>query len=160
MEWIEQLPAALEDLRCFTVPVIDRATLERLLKIERRTAGRLMRQFGGYQVGRTFLIDRRLLIHKLEQFGCGEVGRAELRQSSDAPERTCQLLPGRNGYQDTAAEMCERLLRDLRAAIPRKPGELRVEFFGPEDLLRPLFELSQAIMNNLAKFRGTGREYD
>jgi hypothetical protein len=58
IEWIEQVRAALEELRAFPCPVIDRTVLERVLRIERCTAIRLMNQFGAYQTGRTFLIDR------------------------------------------------------------------------------------------------------
>jgi hypothetical protein len=71
-EWTEQLPAALDELRQFSAPVVDRAILEKVLRIERRTAIRLMNRFGGFQTGKTFLIDRLQLIEQLEQFDRGE----------------------------------------------------------------------------------------
>ena len=71
-EWIEQLPAALDELRAFPGLVVDRAILEKVLRIERRTAIRLMNRFGGFQTGKTFLIDRLQLIEQLEQFDRGE----------------------------------------------------------------------------------------
>ncbi len=48
--------------------VVDRAALEQLLKIHRRTAIRLMHQLGGEQAGKTFLVDREHLICELEAF--------------------------------------------------------------------------------------------
>jgi hypothetical protein len=41
---------------------------------------------------------------------------------------------------------------DLPAGVHLRSGELRIEFHGTENLLRHLFELSQAIMNDHKKF--------
>jgi hypothetical protein len=51
---------------------VDRAILEKVLRIERRTAIRLMNRFGGFQTGKTFLIDRLQLIEQLEQLDRGD----------------------------------------------------------------------------------------
>ena len=64
-EWLQQLPSALEELRRFPAPVVDRAALQKLLRVERRTAIRLLHRFGGFQAGKTFLIDRVELIAAL-----------------------------------------------------------------------------------------------
>ena len=71
IEWLEQLPSALDELRQFP-PVVDRAILERVLRIHRRAAIRLMHGFGGFQSGKTFLIDRLQLIEQLERVSRGE----------------------------------------------------------------------------------------
>jgi hypothetical protein len=55
----------------------------------------------------------------------------------------------------TAADVRERLMKNLPAGIYLKPGELRIEFFGAEDLLRHLFELSQAMVNDYERFRAS-----
>jgi len=44
-------------------------------------------------------------------------------------------------------------MKDLPAGIHLKPGELRIEFYGAEDLLRHLFELSQAMVNDFGRFQ-------
>ena len=155
-DWIERLPAALEELRPFPAPVIDRAILEKLLRIERRTAIRLMHQFGGYQAGRTFLIDREKLIGQFEQLARGEGFASERERRArlaDELEKTRRLAPGRKIRIDTPADVRDRVLADLPAGIHLKPGELRIEFFGAEDLLRHLFELSQAMVNDFERFR-------
>src|SRR5579863_5966412 len=72
IEWLEQLPAALEELKQFPAPVVDRAILERVLRVHRRVAIRLMHRFGGFQSGKTFLIDRLQLIEQLERVSRGE----------------------------------------------------------------------------------------
>ena len=155
-EWIEQLPFALEELRLFPAPVIDRAILEKVLRIERRTAIRILNRFGGFQSGKTFLIDREKLIARLEEISCGEDVTAERDRRarlSDELEKTRRLAPGRKVRIDTAADVRDRVLADLPAGIHLRPGELRIEFFGAEDLLRHLYELSQAMVNDFGRFQ-------
>jgi hypothetical protein len=155
-EWTEQLRDALDELRKFPAPVIDRAVLERVLRVERRTAIRLMNRFGGFQSGRTFLIDRLQLIAQLEQLDRGDDATAERERRTrlaDELEKTRRLAPGRKVRIDTAADVRDRVMKDLPAGIHLRPGELRIEFFGAEDLLRHLFELSQAMVNDFARFQ-------
>ena len=49
-------------------------------------------------------------------------------------------------------------MKDLPAGIHLQPGELRIEFFGAEDLLRHLFELSQAMVNDFGRFQAAVEE--
>ena len=65
VDWIPLVPAALTALRQMSAPVVDRTTLETLLKIQRRTAIRLLHQLGGEQLGKTLLIPREQLIRCL-----------------------------------------------------------------------------------------------
>ena len=52
-------------------PVVDRAVLERVFRVRRRRAVELMAHFGGYQAGRTFLLDRKQLERALERMRDG-----------------------------------------------------------------------------------------
>lgn len=155
-EWIEQLPSALEELRAFPAPVVDRAVLGRVLRIERRTAIRLMHLVGGWQSGRTFLIDRLVLIGKLGELARGAdvtAERGRRARFSEELERTRRLAAGRKARIETGAGVRERLIADLPAGIRLQPGELRIAFSGAEDLLRHLYELSQAMVNDFARFQ-------
>ena len=155
-EWTEGLPSALEELRRFPAAVIDRAILEKVLRIGRRTAIRLMNRFGGFQSGKTFLIDREKLIAKLEEVARSEDVTAESDRRarlSDELEKSRRLAPGRKVRIDTAADVRDRQMKDLPAGIHLQPGELRIEFFGAEDLLRHLYELSQAMVNDFGRFQ-------
>jgi hypothetical protein len=51
-----------------------------------------------------------------------------------------------------AADTQDRRLRDLSGDIALKPGELRIEFYGAEDLAARLFELSQAMASDWQAF--------
>jgi hypothetical protein len=54
-----------------TLPVIDRAIIERVFGLRRRQAIELLNRFGGYQAGRTLLIDRARLIAELDKILAG-----------------------------------------------------------------------------------------
>jgi hypothetical protein len=128
-EWTEQLPAALDELRKFPAPVVDRAVLERVLRIGRRTAIRLMNRFGGFQSGKTFLIDRLQLIAQLEQLDRGDDVTAERERRTrlaDELEKTRRLAPGRKVRIDTAADVRERVLADLPAGIHLRRASDRI----------------------------------
>jgi len=46
----------------------------------------------------------------------------------------------------------DRRLRDLSGDIALKPGELRIAFYGAEDLAAKLLELSKAMSNDWPAF--------
>jgi hypothetical protein len=160
-EWFQEVPSALEALGQLTTPVIDRATLERLLCIHRRAAIRLMHRFGGYQAGKTFLISRAILIRQLKSVAVSNaylIETARRERVSAELDRTRRLSFARNVRIDAAPDRRERLLKDLPLGIHLKPGELRIEFSDAEDLLRRLYELSQAMVYDFAQFRDAVEE--
>jgi len=155
-EWIQHLPEAIEKLRSFPTPVVDRASLEVILLVHRRVAIRLMHRFGGFQAGKTFLIDRLALIEQLELLSKGdEAGREQARRSrfEDRLESARRLAPGRKVRIGVAPGVRERVFPDLPVGISLRPGELRITFVTAEGLLRHLFELSQALANDFEGFR-------
>jgi hypothetical protein len=124
-EWIQQLPDALVELKGLASPVVDRAILEKVLRIHRRVAIRLMGKFGGFQVGKTFLIERAQLIARLEEIARGEDYARELdrrAQLADVLERSRRLAPGRQVRITAPADVRGRLLADLPAGIPCNPA--------------------------------------
>src|SRR5664279_223796 len=65
-EWLLRLPEIRAELEHLEVPVVDRSGIERIFGLKRRRAIELLHQFGGYQAGRTFLVERRGLLQALE----------------------------------------------------------------------------------------------
>ena len=136
--------------------MVDRAILEKVLRIERRTAIRLLNRFGGFQTGKTFLVDRLQLIEQLEQLDRGDdvtFERDRRARLVDELGKTRRLAPGRKVKIDVAPDARDRRMKDLPAGIHLRPGELRIEFYDAEDLLRHLFELSQAMVNDFGRFQ-------
>lgn len=123
IEWLEQLPNALDELRRFPSPVIDRAVLERVLRVHRRVAIRLMRRFRGVQSGKTFLIDRLQLIEQMEKFASGDEGFVQ----APSPDPACRptrgsATPGAWCYVriEAASDVRDRQMKDLSGGVRLK----------------------------------------
>ena len=82
-EWLLRVPEILVDLRALDIPVLDRATIQRLFNFQRRRAIQFMHAEGGYQAGHSFLVDRTGLIAQLEALqnreGFHQEGRRRMR---------------------------------------------------------------------------------
>lgn len=160
--WLLKLPAIAEELAALKVPVVDRACFERVFGVRRRRAVQLMHRFGGFQAGRTFLIDRQALLESLRRMADGDYEWELARRTRLVTEleKLRKLAPGRRVQVSVPATAADISLADLPSGIHLSPGELRIEFRGTEDLLRRMFELSQAILNDYRRFeelRGEGR---
>src|SRR5665811_2364472 len=79
-EWLLRLPEIRAELEHFEVPVVDRSGVERIFGLKRRRAIELLHQFGGYQTGRTFLLDRARLLEALQSLESGEDYSVEKRR--------------------------------------------------------------------------------
>ena len=131
--WLLRVPRIIDELSALPAPVVDRSVIERVFGVRRRRAIYLLGGFGGYQVGRTFVIARETLIGRLRAIAAGESFRFERRRHT--------LL----------TEDLERLRRDSRAAriaiqvpapaplpaslpdgVELSPGLLVVHFAGPD----------------------------
>jgi hypothetical protein len=154
-QWFLRLPDIIRQLERLAIPVVDRAVFESMFGVRRRRAIQLMHEFGGYQTGRTFVIDREFVIRELKRRQASDTFDIERRRKTKLIEELeCarKLAPARRVKIAAASDVRERVIADLPAGIHLRPGELRIEFFGTEDLLRHLFELSQAIVNDYTRF--------
>ena len=130
--------------------LVDRACFEQVFGVRRRRAIQLMHQFGGYQSGRTFFIERVKLLRLLRRMARGDYEWELARRTKLVAEieRTKKLLPGREVKIVVPAEVAEHKLADLPAGVHLRPGELRIEFNGRRNCSQRLYELSQAIAND------------
>jgi hypothetical protein len=146
-EWLQNVTTAIEQLQDFPAPVVDRGTLEKLLRVRRRDAIRLMHHFGGYQTSRTFLIDRVSLVAQLAAIEKGEPYQVEMkrRQRLQASLKPRKTVPVTSGIQQPNLE-------ELPPGTRFTPGILEIEFKNAEQLLERLFALAQAIHNDYEQF--------
>jgi hypothetical protein len=159
--WLLRLPEIQEELGNMEVPVIDRAVFERLFGIRRRRAIQLMHFFGGYQAGRTFLLDRLQLMGQLEPIEAGAefVLEAKRKQRlTEALERVRRHHAGARVVLPIEAGELDGRLGDLPDGIQLEPGSLHVEFQKAEELLAKLFELSKAAANDFEAFRNAAEK--
>ena len=154
--WLLQIPEILALLETFDVPVIDRSIIERLFGLRRRRAIELLHRFGGYQAGRTFLVERRLLIEHLRRLADGE----EFQRESQRKERLDHTVEELRRHRTAARvkisvqpDVFSRKLADLPVGVALEAGHLHIAFSGTDDLLSKLFELSQAASNDFERFR-------
>jgi hypothetical protein len=129
--------------------------LEKLLGVHRRTAIRLMRRFGGYQSGKSFLIERSALLRQLcEIVSSGdyalETGRRERLEAELGRAR--RDLSARRIVIPVARDLAERQIEGLPETIRLSTGRLEIVCCDAQDLLRQLMELAQAIANDFERF--------
>src|ERR1017187_5216279 len=136
-------------------PVVDRAGVERIFGLKRRRAIELLHQFGGYQAGRTFVMDRARLLEALQSLESGEDYTAEKRRRErlgDVVEASREhLILTRVEIPVHAAAMRPSLDR-LAPGVLLMPGMLSIEFRHPVELLEKLYWLAQAISHDFEKF--------
>jgi len=160
--WLLHIPDIVAELEVLSVPVVDRAIVESLFGLRRRRAIELLHRFGGYQTGRTFLIDRRLLIEHLQHLGEGEEFESESRRKQRLGEAVDELRRGQAaaGVRIPVRSECARRLSDLPVGVVLEAGHLGVDFSGAEDLLAKLYELSQAAAQDFDRFRAAAEPVD
>ena len=153
--WWLHIPEIRSMLAEIDLPVVDRAGVERLFGLRRRQAIELMNRFGGYQAGRTLLIGRDQLIAQLDAIVAGEgfqqeeARRQRLAATVENVRRTRESEAVR--IPVSPAIFATRMT-SLGEGVHLLPGKLEIDFASPEDLLRKLFALSQAVANDYAGF--------
>ena len=159
-QWLLHVPRILAELAALDVPVVDRAVCERVFGVRRRRAIDLIRAFGGYQAGRTFLVDRAKLLTQLEQLRDSPDFKMEWQRKQRLTERLeaiRRLQAAARVSVPVGIEALSRRLPDLPPGVSLTPGELHIGFASPEELLTKLFVLAQAIANDYEAFEGRAR---
>ncbi len=119
----------------------------------------MLHRFGGYQVGKTFLVDRTSLLRQLEALESG----GEFRQESARRHRLSdEIKRAKAGLRARAVPIpAPQAVIGLPNGAQLRPGELRIAFRDTEDLLRQLLELAMAIQDDYQRFEaicvGDGR---
>jgi hypothetical protein len=154
-QWLPRLPEIIGELKVLAAPVLDRALIEKLFALKRRQAIDLCHRFGGFQAGRTFLVDRLHLIAELERIHQDPDFEHEINRKQRLSEMVVEARRLRAGAQvvlPVSPEALDRRMADLPDGIRIEAGRLTVEFQKPEDLLGKLFELAKAAHNDYETF--------
>ena len=154
--WLLKIPEIVSLLESFVVPVVDRAIIERLFGLRRRRAIEFLHRFGGYQAGRTFLIDRKILIEQLQRLAEGDEFQVESQRKERLDDQIDQLRRNQAAKRvriPVEPVVLSRTVAGLSAGVALAPGHLHITFTGTEDLLFKLYELSQVASNDFDRFR-------
>ena len=150
-QWLLKVPEIRAEIEQLTIPVLDRSLFETLFRVRRRRAHQLLHQFGGYQSGRTFWIDRISLLRKLEQIETGDGFAAESQRKQRLSENLEQLRKHSSAakvHVRVEPEIMSTRLANLPDGVTLLPGQLTVSFETAEQLLERLFALAQALAND------------
>jgi hypothetical protein len=135
------------------IPVIDRAVLERVFRVGRRRAIQLMDHFGGYQTGRTFVVDRQKLLQQLEPLEASAEFAMEQHRRQRLVDSLEQFRRARAGARVAISVPPVPQQTTLPSGVHLDCGTLRVEFETVHDLLGKLYALSQAAAADFESFR-------
>jgi hypothetical protein len=154
--WIDRLPDITRSLEAPDAPpFLDRPSIERLFGLRRRQSIALMHRLGGYQVGKTFLVDRQTLVEFLADPLRRHGADVEARRFRTVGERLARAREERHFRRisiPATPPVFQINLDSLPAGIDIGHRELTVHFDHPRDLLEKLFALSQALANQYESF--------
>jgi hypothetical protein len=156
--WYLRTPEILAELRApGAPPFLDRTAIERLFQVSRRQAIRLLGVAEGYQVGKTFLVERGSLVRFLESAeasGTAPAARARKQSVASALQEVANAVRAQRVQVRTSPDVLRRRPADLPAAIELvAPGKLQISYHGAEDLLAQIVELAAAAANDFPRFR-------
>ena len=153
--WFHRLDEILEELRALEISHLDRLAVQNLFQVRERRARQIMAGLPALQVGNAVAVERPALISRLENTAAGDRFQWEMRRRARLVEdldRTRRDLAARRVTIPAAADVRNRRVCELSGNIELRPGELRIRFYGAEDLAAKLFELSQAMANDWQAF--------
>ncbi len=159
-EWLLRVPEIRAALERIEAPVVDRAGIEKPFGVRRRRAIAMMHTLGGYQAGRTFLVERSALLARLAALEGAEDYRIEKRRR----ERLHSFIQASRGHLratriaipiEPAAALAT--MKQLGPGVRLTPGMSSVEFGQPVELLQKLYTLSQAIAQEFEKFENMAK---
>lgn len=139
--WWLRIPEILPALENLDAPWLDRAAIEQVFGLRRRRAIELLHVFGGFQVGRMFLVDRQKVLDQLHGNSRGE----EFRWERKRRRRLSEALSEARQYSQAARVKIPVLEPSpgLPAGVNIEPGRMVIEFQSVEDLLAKCYAMVQ-----------------
>jgi len=149
--WWSQIPEILQRMESLEISWLDRDSIEQVFGVRRRRAIELLNAFGGFQIGRTFLIEREALVRSLRAI----VDRPDFHWER---RRRCRLSEAlTEARQHTQARRISISPLPPSPALPEgiqvAPGSMLIQFGGVEDLLAKLYAVSQAAARDFEAFK-------
>jgi hypothetical protein len=157
--WLLRIPHIIAALSALHVPIVDRATCEKLFGLRRRQTIHLLQSFGGYRAGSVIVLNREDLIRKLQELQKSPAVEYEHRRKRKIAEEVAGLEaswaakriviePSRTGRTATGW-----LPEGVRFGL----GTLTVEFADVPQLLSRLYDLAQAAARDFDRFCSTAK---
>ena len=149
--WHVRVPEILSVLRDpATPPFLDRTAFENLFRVGRRQAIRLMEFGGGYQVGKTYLVDRLGLVTTLEKLTSKSTQARQRKQriaiilETSARERQARAMAV------PVSQVVTSMLPEAVQLVSR--GRMQITYANATELLGVIAELATAAAGDFAAF--------
>lgn len=154
--WCGHLDEIAAALRALPHPWVDRAAIERILRVGRRRAQQILQPCVKQQIGANGVADREELISHLHRLASGESIYYERRRR----ENFARALTGlRDSWQrepkilvEAPAAVAQQEIANLPDGVTLRPGEIVVRFSTPTEALQKLLALAMAAGNDLDGF--------
>lgn len=156
--WYGRIPEILSLLRTSSAPpLLDRPAVEQLFGVSRRQAIRILHLANGYQVGKTFIVEREALaqfLSKIQRTGAVREFRARKQRVVTALNEVANYVEAQRVEIRPRPKTLNQRPSDLPAAVELvSPGKLQISYVDPEDLLARIAELAAAAANDFPTFR-------
>jgi hypothetical protein len=153
--WFHRLDEILSELRDLPVSHLDRVAVQKLFRVRERRARQIMASLPTLQVGNAAAVERQALIARLEHTASGDPFQLEIARRTRVSaelDLSRRQLAARSVRIATAASVRQQPAGMLGEGIELRPGELRIEFSGAEDLASKLFQLSRTMAEDWLAF--------
>ena len=155
-KWYRKLPYILASLREHPLPYIDRATVEFLLGVSRRRAQQIMAPCIVDRIGSNGLAGRDALVSRLQRIAEGDEAFYEVERRRKVADFIGHLRQERVERPPLLIEAPSKVVNQDFSGLPDgvrlNPGQITVEFDGPQEGLEKLLALAMAISNDFDGF--------
>ena len=155
--WYLRIPEIVAQLHSPAAPpFLDRPAIENLFRLRRRQAIRLMGTSGGYQVGKTYLVDRASLLRFLDELarsGLVEEARKRKRRISEALDESANFVAAQRTRIQIESKP-QRRPTDLPPGIELiGPGRIQISYGCATELLARIADLAAAAAHDFPRFQ-------
>jgi hypothetical protein len=154
--WYSDLEGILQALRTLPRPFVDRATVESLLGVGRRRAQQIMAPCITDHVGANGLVDRDVLIERLQRVAEGDNCFYERTRRRRVAEHLDSLRKDRLETPRVLVAAPTRVVNQEMDKLPPgvqvQSGRITIEFDRPQQALEKLLALAMAIGNDYSLF--------
>jgi hypothetical protein len=157
-QWIQALPEILPVLAGAPPEApVDRAAVETLFRLSPRQATRLLHRLGAERCGGALVLATGVLRARLEQLAHSDAVQFELARRQRLAARLEQARREARGRQVRipAAEPAAPIYADPHVQL--MPGQLRIDFEHPAELVERLWRLAQAAAEDWSGFEARTR---
>ena len=161
--WCGHLDDVIATLEALPYPLVDRATVERVLGVGRRRAQQILAPCVSEQIGANGVAHRDVLVAHLRRLAAGRkpagetvryerLRRVRFAQTIEELRRTRVEQPAT--LVEAPLDVVNQDLINLPPGISLTPGKVTIEFHTAVEALEKLLALAMAAGNDLERFEG------